>query len=52
MEHLILKILAFDLSVPTVLSFITMYSSVTSDSETAMYLAMVRLGQLSMHILL
>ncbi|KAJ9593973.1 hypothetical protein L9F63_014614 [Diploptera punctata] len=40
MEHLILKVLAFDLSVPTPLSFITVYSVSCSLSNTIMYLAM------------
>lgn len=40
MEHLILKVLAFDLSVPTALSFITTFSVSGSLTNTTMYLAM------------
>ncbi|PSN53589.1 G2/mitotic-specific cyclin-A [Blattella germanica] len=41
MEHLLLKVLAFDLSVPTPLSFITSFRVVTNLPETTMFLAMV-----------
>ena len=47
MEHLILKVLAFDLSVPTILSFITSFSASTDLPETTMFLAMVRMKQVS-----
>jgi cyclin A len=40
MEHLILKVLAFDLSVPTTLSFITSFSASSDLPETTMFLAM------------
>nr|CAD7568852.1 unnamed protein product [Timema californicum] len=40
MEHLILKVLSFDLSVPTTLSFITSYCSLCPVSDTVLYLAM------------
>ena len=46
MEHLILKVLAFDLSVPTILSFITSFSASTELPETTMFLAMVRMNHL------
>ena len=46
MEHLILKVLAFDLSVPTTLSFITSFSASTDLPETTMFLAMVRMNNL------
>ena len=49
MEHLILKVLAFDLSVPTTLSFITSFSSTTDLPETTMFLAMVRMNYLSLN---
>jgi hypothetical protein len=49
MEHLILKVLAFDLSVPTTLSFITSFSSSTDLPETAMFLAMVSMNHLSLN---
>ena len=42
MEHLILKVLAFDLSVPTALSFITTFTVSGHLSNTIMFLAMVR----------
>lgn len=41
MEHLILKVLSFDLSVPTPLSFIKVMSVATSMSDKVTYLAMV-----------
>nr|CAD7396854.1 unnamed protein product [Timema poppensis] len=40
MEHLILKVLSFDLSVPTTLSFITSYNSLCPVSDTVLFLAM------------
>ena len=40
MEHLILKVLAFDLSMPTALSFITNFAVSSSISRTTMFLAM------------
>ncbi|XP_049836724.1 cyclin-A2-like [Schistocerca gregaria] len=40
MEHLILKVLSFDLSVPTVLTFLTTFFSVDKVSDTVLYLAM------------
>jgi hypothetical protein len=46
MEHLILKVLAFDLSVPTILSFITNFTSSNSLPDTTMYLAMVSMNYL------
>ena len=54
MEHLILKVLAFDLSVPTTLSFITSFAASTDLPETTMFLAMVRMNHLSLlaHLLL
>ena len=48
MEHLILKVLTFDMSVPTTLSFITTFSSSTDLPETTMFLAMVRRNHLSL----
>lgn len=51
MEHLILKVLAFDLSVPTTLSFITSFSVSSDLSETTMFLAMVRLNHLFLNTL-
>lgn len=41
MEHLILKVLGFDLSVPTPLTFITAMCVTNKLSEETMYLAMV-----------
>lgn len=41
MEHLILKVLAFDLSVPTPLTFIAAMSISTHQAEKVTYLAMV-----------
>lgn len=46
MEHLILKVLAFDLSVPTTLSFITSFSVSNDLSEMTMFLAMVSTSHL------
>ena len=46
MEHLILKVLAFDLSVPTTLSFITSFCASAELPETTMFLAMVRMNHL------
>lgn len=40
MEHLILKVLSFDLSIPTVLTFLTTFFSVDKVSDTVLYLAM------------
>lgn len=42
MEHLILKVLSFDLSIPTPLSFITAMCISNKLNEKTMYLAMVR----------
>ncbi|XP_069680292.1 G2/mitotic-specific cyclin-A isoform X2 [Periplaneta americana] len=47
MEHLILKVLAFDLSVPTILSFITNFAVSTDLPDTTMFLAMY-LSELSL----
>lgn len=41
MEHLILKVLVFDLSVPTPLTFITAMCVTNKLTEATMYLAMV-----------
>lgn len=41
MEHLILKVLGFDLSVPTPLTFITAMCVTNKLTEETMYLAMV-----------
>lgn len=43
MEHLILKVLSFDLSVPTPLTFITAMCISNKLNEKTMYLAMVSL---------
>lgn len=43
MEHLILKVLSFDLSIPTPLSFITAMCISNKLNEKTMYLAMVSL---------
>lgn len=47
MEHLILKVLAFDLSVPTTLSFIMSFSASNDLLDTTVFLAMY-LGELSL----
>lgn len=41
MEHLILKVLSFDLSIPTPLTFITAMCISNNLNEKTMYLAMV-----------
>lgn len=41
MEHLIVKVLGFDLSVPTPLSFITAISCINKIEEKVRFLAMV-----------
>lgn len=43
MEHLILKVLGFDLSVPTQLSFISLYCIENNLGDKTQYMAMVRI---------